>query len=78
MTARHPPAILDAGSLTRRFPYECWTSYSYWEVVQWVEDYVGTFDQEWYRHGGAFAGADPGLYRFRDQQAAVMFALRWS
>jgi hypothetical protein len=71
--------------LETRFPYECTTPHPYWTVVEWLEENIGTFDQEWYRYGGDIAS---GLtltgynihdtYRFRNEQDAVLFRLKWS
>lgn len=67
----------------QRFPYECTTRYPYMQVVPWVEEHIGTFDREWYRYGTDIAagvlGWDPyDTYRFRDEQDAVLFRLKWS
>jgi hypothetical protein len=67
-----------------RFPWECLTPYHYDQVVPWLEDNIGQFDQEWYRYGsdiamGIVAGLNPhDIYRFRDEKSAVLFRLRWS
>jgi hypothetical protein len=82
--SREPIVPLDTRLLEHRLPYECRTLHPYWEVVEWLEDNVGTFDQEWYRYGtdiaqGIVAGADfYDYYRFRDEQAAILFKLKWS
>ena len=65
------------------FPYECRTRHSYDQVVPWLEATIGEFDREWYRYGTDIAsgvtGWDPcDYYRFRDEQAAILFRLRWS
>ena len=65
------------------FPYECTTRHPYDQVVPWLESNIGEFDREWYRYGTDIAsgvtGWDPcDYYRFRDEQAAVLFRLRWS
>ena len=65
------------------FPYECRTRHPYDQVVPWLEANVGEFDREWYRLGTDIAsgvtGWDPcDYYRFRDEQAAVLFGLKWS
>jgi len=64
------------------FPYECRTRHPYDQVVPWLEANVGEFDREWYRYGSDIAsgitGWVPDIYRFRDEQAAVLFRLRWS
>ena len=68
----------------QRFPFRCQTFYSHTEVVPWLEAHIGQFDCEWYRYGtdiaqGIVAGAPLyDYYRFRDEQAAVLFRLRWS
>ena len=69
--------------LDTRMPYECTTRYPYDQVVPWLEATIGEFDREWYRYGSDIAsgvtGWDPyDFYRFRDEQAAVLFRLRWS
>jgi len=71
-------------SLEQRFPYQCQTSHDHGEVVPWLETNVGCFDREWYRYGtdiayGIVAGAPLyDYYRFQDEQAAVLFQLKWS
>lgn len=67
----------------QRFPYECRTGHDHDEVVPWLEATIGEFDQEWYRLGCDIAagvtGWDPyDFYRFRDEQAAVLFRLKWA
>ena len=74
---------MDPGDdLESRFPWACQTRYPYWEVVEWVEDNIGTFDRDWYRYGRDIAsgvtGWSPDLYRFAREQDAVLFQLRWS
>ena len=69
--------------LEQRFPYECVTRWSWTEVADWCEANVGRFDQDWYRYGtdimSGVAGWEPyDTYRFRTEQAAVLFRLRWS
>ena len=68
----------------QRFPWEGRTYHHYSEVEPWLKENIGEFDQEWYRYGtdiaqGIVAGAPLyDYYRFRDEQAAVLFQLRWS
>jgi len=68
----------------RRFPWECRTYHPHEVVVPWLEENIGVFDQEWYRYGTDIAqGIVSGVplydyYRFRDEQAAVLFGLKWS
>lgn len=68
----------------QRFPFEGKTFCLTEEVVLWLETHIGKFDCEWYRYGtdiaqGIVAGAPLcDYYRFRDEEAAVLFALRWS
>lgn len=66
------------------FPYECQTRSPYEQVVPWLQVNIGEFDREWYRYGTDIAqGIVAGMplydvYRFRDEQAAVLFELKWS
>ena len=64
------------------FPYECRTRHAHDQVVPWLEATIGEFDREWYRLGSDIASGITGwasdIYRFRDEQAAVLFRLRWS
>lgn len=68
----------------QRFPYSCKTSYDHLQVVPWLETHIGEFDREWYRYGTDIAqGIVAGIpfydyYRFRDEQSAMLFILRWS
>lgn len=68
----------------QRFPFEAKTFYPYEEVVPWLETNIGQFDSEWYRYGtdiayGIVAGAPLyDHYRFCDEQALMLFVLRWS
>jgi hypothetical protein len=70
--------------IEQRFPFECHTSHPHDEVVPWCEEHFGHFDSRWYRYGTDIAQAIvPGnprydRYRFRDEQAAVLFQLKWS
>jgi len=67
-----------------RFPYECSTCHAYSDVVSWCEEHFGPFDDRWYRYGTDIAlGVVAGMplydvYRFRDEQDAVLFQLKWS
>jgi hypothetical protein len=66
-----------------RFPYECRTPHPYAEVEAWCEQQFGAFDDRWYRFGSDIAAGVTGwdlydYYRFRDEQAAVLFQLKWS
>lgn len=69
-------------SIEARFPYECRTKWTWTEVADWCEANVGRFDQDWYRYGtDIMSGIDTpvtDIYRFRTEQAAVLFRLRWS
>lgn len=68
----------------QRFPYECKTPSDHKDVVPWLEANIGQFDNEWYRYGTDIAqGIVAGVpfydyYRFRDEQAAMLFTLRWA
>jgi|LakMenE18May11ns_1017448.scaffolds.fasta_scaffold9898924_6 hypothetical protein len=68
----------------QQFPFECKTYYDHTEVVPWLETNIGQFDREWYRYGTDIAqGIVAGVplydyYRFRDEQAAMLFILRWT
>lgn len=65
------------------FPYECRTYHPHETVVPWLKENIGEFDSEWYRYGSDIAqGIIAGMplydvYRFRDEQAAILFRLRW-
>jgi hypothetical protein len=66
-----------------RFPWECHTRHDWNVVVPWLEVNIGRFNHEWYRYGSDIAsgvtGWDPiDIYRFRDEQAAVLFKLKWT
>lgn len=68
-----------------RFPYECSTRWSWTEVADWCSANIGQFDQDWYRYGTDIAwsigqATEPTMdhYRFRTEQAAILFRLRWS
>jgi hypothetical protein len=69
--------------LEQRFPYAVTTHYPYMQVVPWVEENIGTFDRDWYRYGSDIASGVTGweqkdIYRFRTEQDAVIFRLKWS
>jgi len=70
--------------IEQRFPYECRTPHPYAEVEAWCEEHLGPFDGRWYRYGtdiaqGIVAGYPSyDYYRFRDEQDAVLFQLKWS
>ncbi len=70
--------------LYQRMPWEGRTYHPHETVVPWLEANIGVFDQEWYRFGTDIAqGIVAGVplydyYRFRDEQAAVLFGLKWS
>lgn len=69
--------------LKQRMPYEATTHYPYMQVIPWVEENCGTFDQDWYRYGTDIAsrvtGREPqDYYRFRREQDAILFRLKWS
>ncbi len=82
--ADRPIVSLEAKLLEGRFPWECRTAHPYESVVPWCEEQFGKFDDRWYRYGadiaqGIVAGADfYDYYRFRDEQAAILFKLKWS
>lgn len=67
-----------------RFPWECRTYHPHETVVPWLKKNIGEFDEEWYRYGSDIAqGIVAGMplydvYRFRDEQAAILFRLKWS
>ena len=71
-------------SVEQRFPWECRTYHPHETVVPWLKANIGEFDGEWYRYGSDIAqGIVAGMplydvYRFRDEQAAVLFGLKWS
>ena len=65
------------------FPCECRTRHPYDQVVPWLEENVGQFNEAWYRYGTDIASGVSGwepydYYRFRREQDAVLFRLRWS
>lgn len=68
----------------QRFPFTCKTSYNHTEVVPWLETNIGQFNREWYRYGTDIAqGIVSGVplydyYRFRDEQAVMLFMLKWA
>lgn len=72
--------------LYQRMPWEGRTYHPHEEVVPWLKENIGEFDQDWYRYGTDIARgivAKAGMpfydyYRFRDEQAAVLFGLKWS
>jgi hypothetical protein len=70
--------------IEQRFPHECRTEHRHEDVVPWLKENVGEFDDQWYRYGSDIAyGIVAGMplydyYRFRDEQAAVLFNLKWS
>lgn len=69
--------------IEERFPYECTTRWTWTEVADWCETNVGAYDREWFRYGSDIAmgvGGEPIIdrYRFRTEQQAVLFRLRWS
>jgi hypothetical protein len=69
--------------IEQRFPYQCQTRWTWTEVADWCEANVGQFDQDWYRYGSEIMAGLDGLpvqdtYRFRTEQAAVLFRLKWS
>ena len=70
-------------SLEQKFPHECTTLSHYTDVVPWCEATAGEFDRDWYRYGSDIAAGVTGWdledrYRFRDEQVAILFRLRWS
>lgn len=74
---------LEAKLIESRFPWECKTSHPHDEVVPWCEEHFGPFDDRWYRYGtdiaqGLWNRPIVDYYRFRDEQAAVLFNLKWS
>ena len=73
----------DGDDLVQRFPYECRTQWTWVEVADWCETNIGKFDQEWYRYGNDILAGMSGEpiydhYRFRTEQQAILFRLRWS
>ena len=69
--------------LEKRFPWGCSTRHPYDQVVPWLEDHIGMFDGEWYRYGTDIASGVTGWepqdhYRFRNEQDAILFRLKWS
>jgi hypothetical protein len=74
---------LEEKLLEKRFPWECKTSHPHDEVVPWCEEHFGPFDDRWYRYGtdiaqGLWNRPIVDYYRFRDEQDAVLFQLKWS
>ena len=75
---------MDWDSVEQQFPWECRTYHPHEVVVPWLKENIGEFDGQWYRYGSDIAqGIIAGMplydyYRFRDEQAAVLFALKWS
>lgn len=68
----------------QKFPFTCRTAHNHTEVVPWLETNIGQFDRDWYRYGRDIAqGIVAGVpfydyYRFRDEQAAMLFMLKWA
>lgn len=68
----------------QRFPWRCTTTtHGQEEVEPWLEANIGEFDRDWYRLGSDIASGVMGwnafdIYRFRDEQSAILFQLRWS
>jgi hypothetical protein len=75
---------LEAKLIEDRFPWECQTPHPYDQVEPWCREQFGEFDDRWYRYGSDIAqGIVAGYplydyYRFRDEQDAVLFQLKWS
>ena len=74
---------MDWDSIEQRFPWECRTYHPHEAVVPWLKANVGEFDQDWYRYGsdianGVLGKQMPDVYKFRSDQHAVLFRLRWS
>jgi hypothetical protein len=75
---------LETRLLEHRFPYECRTQHSYKIVSPWCREQFGEFNDRWYRYGTDIAlniasgTVSYDYYRFRDEQAAVLFRLKWS
>ena len=67
-----------------RFPWACRTYHPHERVVPWLKENIGEFDGEWYRYGSDIAQGIVArmplydVYRFRDEQDAVLFGLKWS
>lgn len=66
-----------------KFPYECRTTWTWTEVADWCEANIGAYNQEWFRYGSDIAMGIDGepiidRYRFRTEQQAILFRLRWS
>jgi hypothetical protein len=74
--------MVKSDQIEQQFPLPCTTRSPYIEVVPWCEQHVGAFGLDWYRYGSDIAGVlgwDPyDTYRFRREQDAIMFRLRWS
>jgi hypothetical protein len=74
---------LESKLIESRFPWEGRTSHPHDEVVPWCEEQFGPFDDRWYRYGtdiaqGVWNQPLYDYYRFRDEQDAVLFQLKWS
>lgn len=70
-------------AIEERFPFQCQTRWPWTDVVDWCNLHVGEFNKDWYRYGtdimSGVSGWEPNdTYRFRSEQAAVLFRLRWS
>ena len=82
--SREPRVPLETRLLEQRLPYECRTPHSYTLVVPWCETQFGEFNDRWYRYGTDIAQniatgtVSYDYYCFRDEQAAILFQLKWS
>lgn len=70
-------------AVEQQFPWRCVTEHDREQVEPWLEANIGKFDRDWYRLGLDIAAGVMGwemfdIYRFRDEQSAIMFRLRWS
>ena len=75
--------LIDDPDFEHRFPYECRTAHPYDQVVPWCEENFGEFNDRWMRYGWDIAAGLDGrpvkdTYRFSDEQAAILFRLKWS
>jgi hypothetical protein len=74
---------LEEKKIEDRFPWECRTLHPFESVGPWCREQFGAFNDRWYRYGTDIAqGIVAGYplydhYRFRDEQAAILFTLKW-
>jgi hypothetical protein len=65
------------------WPWVCYTSAHWHDVVAWCEQNIGKFDRDWYKLGEDIAAQSimtdyKSTYLFRDERHAVLFRLRWA